>query len=118
MKVIFYILILTLFGCTQGNCVRKITSSKANTKALNVETIWVYKYDGSRQCGLGEVISLGKMKSELEDILIYKMEKRNDGLMHTMNCGAATGMANVYQIAKKDLKLAQKLGFQVWSFSK
>ncbi|MCH2533356.1 MAG: hypothetical protein MK008_02825 [Bdellovibrionales bacterium] len=118
MKLIFSLFFIFIVGCTQGNCNRKPDMGNEDTKAANVETVWVYKYDGSRQCGLGEVISLGEMKSELEELLIYKMEKRNDGLMRTMNCGAPTGMANVYEIAKKDLELAKKLGFKEWSFAK
>lgn len=118
MKFIYYFLFMFLVGCTQGNCIRKADNTQSDVVPADVKTVWVYKYDGSRQCGLGEVISLGKMKNELEDLLVYKMEKRNDGLMRTMNCGAATGMANVYQISQKDLEIAKKLGFKEWSFSK
>lgn len=118
MKVMFYLFFVFIVGCTQGNCIRKTSDSKAETKTIKEKTVWVYKYDGSLQCGLGEIISLGKMKSELEDFFVYKMEKRNDGLMRTMNCGSPTGMANVYQIPEKNLEDAKSLGFEVWSFSK
>lgn len=107
-----------MVGCAQGNCIRTTSSdSSLDTKSKDQKTVQVYKYDGSLQCGLGKVVSLGEMKSELEDFLIYKMDKKSDGLMRTMNCGSQTGMANVYEISEENLEEAKKLGFEVWSFN-
>lgn len=122
------ILILTLAaGCTQGHCRRK---AEAPGQAVPVETaetnptpsqkssdrIFVYKYDGSLQCGMGKAISVDTMAKDLNGIQIFSSAKKPDGLMHIQVCGSITGVANVYEISSKFLKQAEAKGFKKWSF--
>lgn len=78
--------------------------------------VYVFKYDGSRQCGQGTVILPKRMARELNGIKLYSQESKNDGLMHVQVCGAPTGKANVYEIDESQLDKAKKRGFQQWNF--
>lgn len=80
------------------------------------DKVWIFKYDGSKQCGMGKAISLEDMKKDLEGITIYASEKKSDGMMRTQVCGSPTGQTNRYQINKDQLELAQKKGFKLWIF--
>jgi hypothetical protein len=116
-----------MFACTQGHCRRK---SEAPGAATPVEAgdisgasatkasdrVFVYKYDGSLQCGMGKAIALDTMAKELNGIQILSSVKKADGLMHIQVCGSITGMANVYEIPAKYLKAAEAKGFKKWSF--
>ncbi|RME17898.1 MAG: hypothetical protein D6797_01475 [Bdellovibrio sp.] len=87
------------------------------TNAINFPSkVKVYKYDGSKQCGLDKGIKLEEMEKQLKGIKIYKEFKKNDGLVRVMACGTPTGNANVYEISSKDLEKAKKLGFKIWAF--
>jgi len=76
----------------------------------------VFKYDGSKQCGMAEATPLAKMQKDLKEIKVYSAENLPDGLMHIQACGTPTGKANVYEIDRKDLALAKKYGFQEWIY--
>ena len=76
--------------------------------------ISVYKYDGSRQCGMGVSIPLDDMSKQLEGIPVFSKKSQNDGLMRIQVCGAQTGNAHVFEILQRDLDKAKKLGFQPW----
>lgn len=105
------------FGCASKNCrIIEIENKKALSQDLKVETIKVFKYDGSLQCGMGKGTPLEEMQKELVGIAVQSAENRNDGLMRIQLCGAPTGQANVYEIPKADLEKAQALGFKAWSF--
>lgn len=80
------------------------------------DRVFVYKYDGSLQCGMGKAVSLETMAKELQGIPLLSSVKKPDGLMHIQVCGSITGMANVYEIASKHLKAAEAKGFKRWSF--
>lgn len=75
---------------------------------------YVYKPDGSLQCGQGQKIPLDEMKKQLGTIEIFSAENKHDGLMRVQMCGQPTGTCNVYQIQTADLERAQKLGFKKW----
>lgn len=121
-----------LIGCSQGHCRRKNENKKAveaqspvqeftersaeEIAASKAKKVRIFKYDGSLQCGQGKAISVEAMARELKGIKIFSMEKKNDGLMHIQVCGSITGMANVYEIAEKDLPKAEKLDFRVWKY--
>lgn len=79
------------------------------------DRIKVYKYDGSLQCGMGKAIAFEVMQKELKNIKVYSASNKPDGLMHIQQCGTPTGTANVYEIDKKDLEAAKKLGFKLWT---
>ncbi len=117
---------LAFVACTQGHCRRKseapgaATPVEAGDNSSNVtkstDRTFVYKYDGSLQCGMGKAIPLETMAKELNGIAILSSAKKPDGLMHIQVCGSITGQANVYEISAKYLKAAEAKGFKKWSF--
>ena len=129
-----FVLILLFVACSSSNCRRKekippfdsvakeavnkdLTITTPKDKAKGQQTVFVYKYDGSLQCGMGKVIPLDAMVKELEGIKIISKESRHDGLMHIQACGTITGQANVYEIPKKDFPQAKEKGFRLWEFN-
>ena len=80
------------------------------------ERIRIFKYNGNLQCAQGHAVSVDSMKSELGDIQVFTSESKSDGLFHTQVCGSPTGEANVFEINKRDLAKAKKLGFSEWTF--
>lgn len=76
--------------------------------------VFVYKADGSLQCGMGQKIDLAEMKKELAPIETFSSDNKHDGLMRVQMCGHPTGSCNVYQILASDLDQALKLGFKKW----
>lgn len=114
-------------ACSTGNCRENrenravkgeetVTIPPLPETSQAIDRIRVYKYDGSLQCGQGRALSVDEMKKELDGLQVHGGEKKSDGLMRTQVCGSPTGMANVYEIDKKDLEGAKKRGFKVWSF--
>lgn len=129
------ILGFSLFGCATGKCVnQKSTAETEATTATPAPTIAkpnggvsmkpestldrvkVYKPDGSLQCGQGKAIAPADMQKELKGIKVFSSATKNDGMMRIQVCGSPTGNANVYEIDRKDLKEAIKLGFKEWTF--
>ena len=136
-QLLLALLVLVLVACTSGNCRRdgtlivpKATGGKAvaeTPKKKELPTkkgdfpplekrVFVFKDDGSKQCGMGKTIPLKVMARELKGIKIYSQENKMDGLMHIQVCGAATGRANVYEISKDNLGKAKAKGFTEWTF--
>ena len=76
--------------------------------------VFIYKADGTLQCGQGQKISEETMKKELGDIEVFSTANKHDGMMRIQVCGAPTGHSNVYEIDQKDLEKALKLGFKKW----
>lgn len=128
-----FVLLLLLLGfaagCASGNCYqhRKATNKTAfinpkdgdrDVKKVDLEKkrTFVFKYDGTKQCGMGKKVSLSKMAKQLEGIQVYSSKEKTDGLMRIQVCGAPTGHANVFEISVKDLAEAQKRGFNPWRF--
>lgn len=112
-------MMVVMTACAPGHCKRRNPSTQDMKGAMGEKgknTIFVYKYDGSLQCGQGKAIAPKEMAKELSGIKIYSMENKNDGLMHIQVCGSITGQANVYEISADDLEKAQKRGFKVWNF--
>ncbi len=82
-----------------------------------LKKVFVYKYDGSLQCGMGTAIPVESMQKELLSIQVFSASKKPDGLMHIQSCGSPTGMANVFEILETDLPEAEKYGFKKWEFN-
>lgn len=82
---------------------------------FDADTVEVYQYDGSLQCGLGEPIPLTRMAAELEaaGIAVQASRKSDDGLAHIAVCGASTGTINAFTIARASLADARRLGFRL-----
>src|SRR3989475_8880718 len=86
-------------------------------------TVKVFRYDGSLQCGMGQAVPLDEMAKELTaiNITVLSSEKRVVSGFIIALCGAPTGIANVYEIAKDDLPRlpADRQGvkrFQPWVY--
>jgi hypothetical protein len=88
----------------------KVSSSNKDL----TQRVFVYKPDGSQQCGMGEKMNLIDMKKQLGKIEVFSQESKHDGMMRIQVCGQPTGQCNVYEIAQKDLEQAIKLGFKKW----
>ncbi len=90
---------------------------------FSADTVKVFRYDGSLQCGMGQAVPLDEMAKELTavNIRILSSEKRVVSGFIIALCGAPTGIANVYEIAKDDLPRlpADRQGvkrFQPWVY--
>lgn len=114
-----------LAACSHGNCrgqankdaktATPAVSEVAVTPSSSSNRVKVFKYDGSLQCGQGEKIAIATMQKELKDIKVFSSQNQNDGMMRIQLCGSPTGNANVYEIDRKDLEAALKLGFKEWT---
>jgi hypothetical protein len=73
--------------------------------AFSAETVKVFRYDGSLQCGMGQAVPLDEMAKELAAVNIKVLSSEKGVVLGFIIalCGAPTGMANVYEIAKDDL---------------
>src|SRR4051812_33365420 len=105
-------LALIIMGCQQGHCRRQVDApAEAQPlppagveKPSEQDRVFVYKYDGSLQCGQGKAIAVEAMAKELNGIPVISSLKKNDGQMHIQVCGSISGRANVYEIPAKFLK--------------
>ena len=72
---------------------------------ISADTVKIFRYDGSLQCGMGQAVPLDEMAKELAaaNIKVLSSEKSVVSGLIIALCGAPTGMANVYEIAKDDL---------------
>lgn len=89
----------------------KISSAKKDL----TQRVFVYKADGTLQCGMGSRIDLASMRKELGQIEVFSSANKHDGMMRIQVCGQPTGQSNVYEIGVKDLEAALKLGFKKWT---
>jgi hypothetical protein len=77
-----------------------------------VSSVFVYKPDGSLQCGSAKGLSLEEMEKSLRGIPVLSRDKRPDGKMHIQVCGSPTGMINYFEINETSLKEAEARGFK------
>jgi hypothetical protein len=75
-------------------------------------SVYIYKADGSLQCGSAKGLSLDEMEKQLNGIGVLSRDKRPDGRMHIQVCGSPTGMINVFEISATSLKEAEARGFK------
>ncbi len=99
--------------CREVNMSGVPESIQVTSAAKNV---LVYKYDGTKQCGEGQEVTLDAMSRQMRDIKIISMSKKHDGMMRIQVCGAPTGHANVYEISDADVSKAKSYGFLPWKF--
>ena len=115
--------ILFLMGCSNHPCkieertdIVMTGNEKVSTAKKDLtQRVFVYKSDGSLQCGQGEKNDINLMKKDLGAIEIFSAENKHDGMMRIQVCGAPTGYSNVYEINNNDLEAALKLGFKKWT---
>jgi hypothetical protein len=108
----------TLTACSHSTCGAEKRTPKTGVimdKTTSTDKVKVFKDDGSLQCGQGEQIALAEMEKELKNIRVYSSAHKNDGMMRIQLCGSPTGNCNVYEIDRKDLEAAMKLGFKEWT---
>lgn len=101
--LLFLVPATVLLGCAAGYC---------RSAKTPVQNVFVYKPDGSLQCGQGKAIDVEVMARELESVKIISSKKANDGLLRPTVCGAPTGQINVYEIPYHQLPKALKAGFK------
>lgn len=78
-----------------------------------VEKVWVWRPDGSKQCGMAKGIKPKEAAKRLKDrgVSVFKSRTGNDGMMHMTVCGGATGHTVELLIGVKDLEKVKKWGF-------
>ena len=115
-------------SCSTTQCKRKdkvpaMPNTSNVDEELNIKasgkkpkTVFVFKSDGSLQCGMGQRVPLKEMAKELGDIKIYSSSNKHDGMMHIQVCGSSTGQVNIYEIAEANLKQAISRGFKPWRY--
>jgi len=71
---------------------------------FSADTVKVFRYDGSLQCGMGQAVPLDEMAKELTavNIRVLSSEKSVVSGFIIALCGAPTGRANVYEIGQDD----------------
>lgn len=119
----FVTMFFFFIGCQSQPCkiedrkdnVVPVSAIKNSTEQKDMsKKVFIFKPDGSLQCGQGEKIDPNIMKKDLGDIEVFSMLNKHDGLMRVQLCGHPTGYCNVFQINQSDLEKAQKLGFKKW----
>ena len=118
LSVVMLTASLFVIGCSSTKCRRYHDLSDASKTKWVAEDkgatarVFVFKEDGSRQCGMGQAVRPEVMQKELEGIEVFSSDNRSDGMMHIQACGAPTGRINVYEIRQVDLDRALKKGFR------
>src|SRR5438094_9996498 len=71
---------------------------------FSADTVKVFRYDGSLQCGMGQAVPLDEMAKELTavNIRVLSSEKSVDSGFIIAMCGARTCRAYVYVLAQDD----------------
>lgn len=84
--------------------------------------VWVYKDDGTLQCGMGQEVPLQAMEEQLRSIGVTPLssEKRTLCAFIPAVCGAPTGKVNAFEISEQDAELlfegfVGSLGFKLWT---
>ena len=123
MKLLLTLLLLAFAACTSHPCkiedratagASDVKEKGSTVKKDLTSRVFVYKADGSLQCGQGSKVDLNTMQKEFGSIQIFSSENKHDGMMRIQVCGAPTGQVNVYEIDVKDLEVALKAGFKKW----
>src|SRR5437867_10832107 len=72
---------------------------------FSADTVKVFRYDGSLQCAMGQAVPLDEMAKELPAVHIKVLSSENSvvSCFIIALCGAPTGIANLYVIAKDSL---------------
>jgi len=88
---------------------------------------WVYKEDGTRQCGEGHEITIQEMEKDLARIVgernIINRKKGQLPWMFPDLCGSPNGHVNMYELTPEgflafDRGIVGHAGFQVWVYDK
>jgi hypothetical protein len=129
------LMILNLVSCAAGPCKNEMSSNETNPlrfiaksdkdkevtmnerETPDFQRVFVYKYDGTLQCeSEKKAIPIETMLEELKasGVTVFASTNMHGGFFMTQVCGAPTGRIHRFQIPKKDLEKALKLGFKEW----
>lgn len=88
-------------------------NSEEHTLSSPSDTVLVFKYDQSLQCGQAGVETT-KDQQQLENsgIAVQCSFKAHDGMMRPQACGRPTGNINVFEIPAEGLATALETGFK------
>jgi hypothetical protein len=111
--LLFLLLSVTLFGCAASE-EKTETPAAAPQANESLPTIWMQKPDGSKQCGFSKGILPEEVAKQLKSqgITVVQARKGNDGLMHAMVCGGATGDTVDVEVPVSESPKLRKLGFR------
>lgn len=132
-RITIFCVSVLLFSCagkTEKMNASKTTSVKHHEKTKAVDSksesqepeagelsghIWVAKPDGSKSCGTQSGMTTEQASAELKKagIKVFQLKNGQDGLMHMMVCGAATGTTLDALIDGSQYSAAQKLGYKL-----
>ena len=100
-----FVAILILAGC----------AASQQNKSEAPAAVWMQKPDGSKMCGFKEGIEPKKVADQLRalGINVLQAQKGNDGMMHTMMCGGASGDTVDVEVLETDAPKLKKLGFKL-----
>lgn len=85
--------------------------------------VWVYKDDGTLQCGMGKEIPVEVMQNDLAGLIgakqIQRSEKRQLPAFLPDLCGFRTGAVNAYEITEEGARIlfngfVGQMGFELW----
>jgi hypothetical protein len=128
-------MVLSFVSCAAGPCKNEMSNTETNPLRLIAKTdkdkevtmseretpdfqrVFVYKYDGTIQCEPEKkAIPIENMVEELKasGVTVFDSTNMDGGFFMTQVCGAPTGRIHRFQIPKKDLEKALKLGFKEW----
>ncbi len=109
-SIYFLFLLVFLVQCSSKPCVPEIFLKNKSHRVIEI-----YRPDGTKQCGMGEEISLESMEKELNSIGVETLDRRKgqNNLFRTVVCGAPTGKVNIYKIYSSDLKRVEPLSFKL-----
>ena len=81
--------------------------------AKAVDSVWVGRADGSKQCEAEQKELSPAVKEQLKaaGIEVLQSKKGDDGRMRIQMCGAPSGKMDMVQIPRTQLEAAKKLGF-------
>ncbi len=84
--------------------------------ADSLPTLWMQKPDGSKQCGFAKGVTPDEVLKQLtaKGISVTQARKGNDGLMHAMVCGGATGDTIDIEVPVDESPKLRKLGFKAF----
>lgn len=105
---------LSIFGCTtekpkpESRWDVKVSTQSGERK------IWVWKSDGSKQCGGPAKITPDSAAREAKagGLMVYQFRKDSDGQMYPSVCGAGTGSTVELEIPMKELNKAIAMGYK------
>lgn len=116
MRYIFLPLLLAAFSASCTSAEQKPEKRwDVKVKTEGEPKVWVWRYDGSKQCDTPAQITPESAASALkrQGVMVYQFQAGSDGRMYPSVCGAGTGSTVELEIAAVDLNKAQRQGFQL-----